>query len=339
MSNHYGYNRRRFSGGKIALMLVCAALVYAGVLVGIQLIGNRLEPEKPETVGSLENRFDTEEHTLEYGGRTYAYKEQALTNLLLIGVDWIAQDEDAGRYAGQADFLLLLTMNRESKTVSALQLDRDTMTEIRVFGPFGDYTGIRETQLCLAYAYGETPEKSCENTAWAVSRLLGGIPIDGCLAMSISGIAALNDALGGVTVTLEEDFSGLDPLMTAGKTLTLQGKQAEYFVRGRMQVGDGTNVSRMRRQRAFIQAAADAFFQGINADMNYAGRVLDALSGCVTTDMERGWLINKMYACREYQREDIAVLAGSHSVGADGFMEFHADADALGALLTSAFFE
>ena len=333
--------RKRPSRGKLAVLVLCAALVYAGVLAGVRLVGGRLEAvEAAEPMGSLAGRFSSGELTLQYAGRALRYRERALTNVLLIGVDWTEQAQRASaRYDGQADFLLLLSFDREKKTVASLQLDRDTMTSIRIYGPFGDYTGVRETQICLSHAYGATAEENCENTVWAVGRLLGNIPIDGYMALDMSGITALNDALGGVTVTLEEDFSSLDPQMVKGATITLQGKQAETFVRGRTGVGDGTNASRMQRQRTFIRSAEELLVQRMNEDMGYAGTLYDALAGHMTTNIERGWLINRAYECREYRRPETKTLAGGHCIGADGFMEFHADKDALNALLTEMCFE
>lgn len=325
----------------MAILLVAVALAYAGILLGVRAVGNRFEGgEAAEPVGSLEGRFADDNVEMQYAGRTWSYRRRDLTNLLLIGVDWADGEAAASeRYAGQADFLLLLTIDRGNRTVSALQLDRDTIADVRILGPFGDFTGIRATQICLSHAYGETAEENCENTVWAVSRLLANIPIDGYLALDMGGIAALNDALGGVTVTLEEDFSQLDPQMTKGAALRLQGDQAEKFVRGRRNVGDGTNASRMRRQKAFIDAARELLLQQMNADMNCVGRLYDALEEHLTTNLQRGWLINKAYECREYQWKDAITPAGSHAVGEDGFMEFHADADALNALLAESFFE
>ena len=162
---------------------------------------------------------------------------------------------------------------------------------------------------------------------------------DGYMALDMSGITALNDALGGVTVTLEEDFSSLDPQMVKGATITLRGKQAETFVRGRTGVGDGTNAARMRRQKAFMQKAADLIAEGMERDPNFAGTLLDSLSSHMTMNITRGWLINKAYESSEYMRTDMQTLAGSHTIGADGFMEFHADMDALNDLLTASYFE
>lgn len=342
MRKNHRHRRRRLSGAAIAVALVCAALAYAGVLLGIRTVGSRLErSDAPEPVGSLDGRFASDELTLRYADRTWTYRKRELTNLLLIGVDWAEMDSPAasGRYAGQADFLLLLTFDKKNRTISTLQIDRDTMTDIRVYGPFGDYTGMRETQICLSHAYGATAAENCENTVWAASRLLGNIPVDGYLALDMSAITALNDALGGVTVTLEEDFSALDPQMVRGATIALQGKQAETFVRGRTGVGDGTNAARMKRQKAFMQKAGDLIAEGLERDSGFAGTLLDALSGHMTMNVTRGWLINKAYESSGYRRTETRTLAGTHALGADGFTEFRADTDALNDLLTASFFE
>lgn len=342
MRKNHRHRRRRLSGAAIAVALVCAALAYAGVLLGIRTVGSRLErSDASEPVGSLDGRFASDELTLRYADRTWTYRKRELTNLLLIGVDWAEMDSPAasGRYAGQADFLLLLTFDKKNRTISTLQIDRDTMTDIRVYGPFGDYTGIRETQICLSHAYGATAAENCENTVWAASRLLGNIPVDGYLALDMSAITALNDALGDVTVTLEEDFSALDPQMVRGATIALQGKQAETFVRGRTGVGDGTNAARMKRQKAFMQKAGDLIAEGLERDSGFAGTLLDALSGHMTMNVTRGWLINKAYESSGYRRTETRTLAGTHALGADGFTEFRADTDALNDLLTASFFE
>ena len=58
--------------------------------------------------------------------------------------------------------------------------------------------------------------------------VLGGGGAKG--AYEIGAIAALNDLLGGVTVTLQDDFTMADPAMQAGATITLTGEQAVTLV-------------------------------------------------------------------------------------------------------------
>ena len=53
--------RKRPSRGKLAVLVLCAALVYAGVLAGVRLVGGRLEAvEAAEPMGSLAGRFSRE---------------------------------------------------------------------------------------------------------------------------------------------------------------------------------------------------------------------------------------------------------------------------------------
>lgn len=337
----YHNDRPRLSGRRIIAICIGAVLVYTGVVFGVQAIGNKIETSGAvETVGSLDGRFTDTTLTMQYADRAWTYRKKDLTNILLMGVDWEELDEsNTERYAGQADFLLLMTIDQKNKTVSTIQLDRDTMTDVRIYGPFGNYTGTQELQICLSHAYGDSDTTNCENTVWAVSNLLQNIPIDGYIALDMSAITILNDTLGGVTVTLEDDLSSLDPAMTKGTTLTLQGKQAEYFARSRMSIGDGTNSSRMRRQREFIRSAEELLAEKINSDTSFVGTIFDALDGHMTTNVERGWLINKAYVCAEYERTDTQTLVGTHSIGEDGFMEFHVDTDALKDLVATNFFE
>ncbi len=341
MPRYHGRRKKRLSGSMIAVIVIGILLVYAGILFLVNAVGTRLEKQDvPEPVGSLDGRFESTALTVQSVGRTWTYRERELTNILLLGIDWDdSVSASSSRYAGQADFLLLITLDRGDRTISTLQLDRDTMTDIRIYGPFGDYTGLRTEQICLSHAYGATAAENCENAVWAVQNLLLDIPIDGYIAMDMSGISALNDALGGITVTLENDFSSVDPSMTLGKTITLQGKQAEYFVRSRMQIGSGTNAARMTRQRAFIREAEKILVQKMNEDLGFVDTLLDAISDYVTTDIDRTWLVDKAYECQSYSRPDTVIPAGSHVVGEDGFMEFYPDEDALQETILTSFFE
>lgn len=333
-----GYDGGRPPRGKLLLWTGLAVGLFAAVLLCIPFIVNWIEPEQEETRGSLEGRFQPT-LTLEHEGRTYTHQELDYTTILLIGVDKSVLGSSSLRGGGQADFLLLLTIDREEREINMLQIDRDTIAEVQVYGAFGNPAGKRDTQISLSYAFGTDPEKACQNTVKAVTNLLGGIPIDHYIALDMDGMSILNDTLGGVTVTLEEDFSDLDPAMTAGTTLRLQGQQAEYFLRSRMTVGDGTNQSRMNRQAAFMEAAAEMLLSAMAEDAGFVGTLLDALAEHLVASCENGWLINQAYAARQYTRTGLARLDGEHTVGSDGFVEFHPDRNGLMDYVVSTFCE
>lgn len=337
-SHHRG---ERSSPMRLLIVLGCFGVVYVAILLGIYLVGNRLESAQTvENYGSLDGRFEAST-TIDFYGETYEYRANDFENILLIGVDQesISSTTGAVRSGGQADFMVLLSFDKENRKIIPLQLDRDTMTAVQVYGAFGNPAGTRDMQMCLAYAFGDSPEAGCENTVKAVRELLGGIEIDHYMAMDMYGMAALNDALGGITVTLEDDFSEFDPEMVKGATLRLEGQQAEYFLRGRMTVGDGTNEARMKRQRVFMNEAVEVLSSKLEEDVNFVNELLDALAPHLCTNAERGWLINLAYSTSGYQRSDFRTMPGVHVTGSDGFIEFYPNEDSLQALIVTTYCE
>ena len=75
----------------------------------------------------------------------------------------------------------------------------------------GEKLGKEKGQIALQYAYGDGGRKSCWLTKNAVSELLYGVKIDAYLAMTIEGIAKATDLIGGVTLTVPEDYTDIDP--------------------------------------------------------------------------------------------------------------------------------
>ena len=162
--------------------------------------------------------------------------------------------------------------------------------------------------------------------AWTgipVGRLLQGESIDFYLAMSLDGISVLNDLAGGVTVTLEDDFSAADPAMTKGATLTLQGDQAEIFVRRRMDIGEGTNEARMVRQEEYLAQLSAQLESRVQQDQQFTAQVYDALQPYLVTDLAKGQLVNEVWAAKDDTVEPAIALEGEHKVAEDGFTEFY----------------
>lgn len=271
--------------------------------------------------------------TIEMGGATYR-KKSGVSTILLMGVDRESDISTNGnRNGGQADFLRLVVVDSEAETVSQVQIDRDTMTPITILGVLGNRSGVRTAQICLAHSFGDGGAQSCELMAEAVSNLLLGSQIDYYIAMSLDGISALNDWAGGVTVTLTDDFSALDAAMTPGTTLTLNGDQAEIFVRSRRSVGIGTNEARMERQQEYISLLSANLDHRLDESKEAIGDLYDTLEPYLTTNVSRGRLINLFWEARLYGRLPAMKPEGNYELGLDGFMEFHVNEDKLTALV------
>lgn len=306
---------------KTVFHAVAALLAVLAVVLVLYGGGRWLEKraEKPETRTQLPQ---ADQETVEVDGVTYR-KKSRLTTILVMGVDHDTQDSYEYRKAGQADFLRLVVLDDADKTVQQLQIDRDTITPVTVLGLLGDRYEPVTQQICLGYAFGDGRQTSCEVTVEAVENLLGGQEIDQYLAMGLDGISTLNDLAGGVTVTLEDDFSAADPAMTKGATLTLQGDQAEIFVRRRMDIGEGTNEARMVRQEEYLAQLSAQLESRVQQDQQFTAQVYDALQPYLVTDLAKGQLVNEVWAAKDDTVEPAIALEGEHKVAEDGFTEFY----------------
>ena len=251
-------------------------------------------------------------------------EKTAVTTILLMGVD---QNDDEERYTarqgGQTDFIMLYVIDHNDRTISQLQIDRDTMANVKVYGIFGNDLGTRMMQICLAHGYGTTDEENNQNAVDAVQRLLQGITVDYYATLDLASIGVINHLLGGVTVTLEDDFSAFDPTMLPGTELQLTDQQAVLFTRYRLDIGDGSNESRMRRQRTFLSAAGNLLNEKIDEDTEFLGQMYDGLQDVMTTDLTKAQLINELNTAYKYEIQPVDTLAGQHTVSSDGFMEFY----------------
>lgn len=321
MANH-GRTRR-----SMALRGICFLVSLVLIAAIGYYIGEKIEEENNrEERATMSSGFGRYEEKI-YQGKTY-YKKTNLTTLLFMGIDRdITQVSNSFRDGGQADYLMLLVIDHDTQTIRQLQIERDTMAKVDVLTILGKPGGTRVLQICLSHGYGADQTACCENTVSSVSRYLDKLKVDLYMAVDYSAIDLINSMLGGVTVTLADDFSALDPAMTAGATLKLEGHQAELFVRSRMSVGDGTNASRQIRQRAWMNGAVELLRAKVKEDNNYFGTLMDALGDSLTTNAAQGRLINEFNQAWQYTLNPVEQIPGTYEIGSDGFVEYHTTED------------
>ena len=177
-------------------------------------------------------------------------------------------DVETAQAAGQADAIMLLSVDRRTRDVQIIAIPRDTMTKIRMYDNAGNYLGKATQHLSLAYAYGDGEDKSCRLVAEAVSQLLEDIPIQKYISSDLSSISQINDLVGGVTVTVPgDDLEYLGARFKKGRTLKLEGEMAEQFVRSRNTEEDFSNAGRMERQKVYLTAYLEKLQERANEDM------------------------------------------------------------------------
>ena len=123
----------------------------------------------------------------------------------------------------------LLVINKVEKTAQILQISRDSMIDIDIYDVTGNKLMTEDGQIALQYAYGDGEERSCQLTAGKVSELLYGVDVDSYLSLTLDGLVAATDAVGGITVTVPEDYTEIDPSFEKGATITLNGELAEKY--------------------------------------------------------------------------------------------------------------
>jgi LCP family protein required for cell wall assembly len=288
-------------------------------------------------VSPLEDDSEAVE-TIYYNGRPYM-KNENLSTLLIMGIDdeeFIEVNTD--RNESLADFLLMAIFDSENKTCTLLQLNRDTMCTFPTEGLEGSTIQLGYAQLCLSYNFGSGMEDSCENTVYAVSRLLYDIQIDNYFTVTMGAVPVLNDLAGGVTVAIEDDFTGVDDTLVEGETVTLMGEHALNYVRARYtMVEDGSNLSRMRRQRTYMTGLMDALRDKVQGDPMFLLEMYSALSDDLLTDCTLDELTDYASMVSEYEVSEIIVPEGE-AVKGEVNMEFYVDEDALQQLVIDLFY-
>jgi LCP family protein required for cell wall assembly len=266
------------------------------------------------------------------------FPRQDITVIMVLGIDEYGPVVASESYnnTGEADMVALLVFDNQKKTCDVLCLNRDTMVEMPVLGVGGKNAGTRYGQLALSHTYGSGLKDSCENTKAAVSAFLGGITIDYYVAMNMDAIPILNDSVGGVTVTVVDDFSKVNPSITKGE-LTLQGEQVIDFVRTRKDVGDQKNVTRMERQKEYVDNFLKALHQKEHEDVNFLMNVYADISPYIVTDCSAETLSGMLDRYVDFSVKEVVTPAGENIV-ADGHYEFHADKEELDALILRLFY-
>lgn len=277
-----------------------------------------------------------------YKGKDYKYNEGMVT-ILCMGIDKAEETfekQEVSGASGQADTIFLIAMDTVKKEMNVIAVSRDAMVMMKNFDAAGNETGMAKNHLGLAFAYGDGQEKSCELMQDAVSNLFYGLPIHGYGAILMDAIEPLNDCVGGVTVTISEDLTKLDPSFVQGSTVTLTGEQAEKYVRTREFDEEGSNLSRMARQKQYVLSFASAAFQAVKKNPALVADMYKKLEGQLITSIgvnEATYLVSEMIDMG-FSGDQIRQVEGKVVQGSI-YEEFHVDEDKLTQLVIDVFYD
>lgn len=318
----------------IAAVILALAFVFVPQIIEKRSSGNDTTSSK--TVEEMLG-LDGEAATVSYRGKEYLFNSD-VENYLFFGVDSdSASDLEQNKF--HCDVLLLIVLDRAQERVTILQLDRDSMVDMDEIDGEGNFVQRRTLQLSFAYYFGDGGKKSCENTVKTVSDLLYGVDIDGYIELRMDAIAPLNDLVGGVTVTIEDDFSDSDPTLVEGETVTLMGEHAFNYVHSRKEVGDGANTSRMRRHRTYFSAFVDQVKALTAENAGFAAELYQAAVPYMQTNVGSGTAVNLLEDALEYENAGIVTLDGKSSLDEENnLIEFYIDDTSLREMVLDLFY-
>ncbi len=266
--------------------------------------------------------------TVTYGGVTYKYNEN-MTAILCMGVDReeFADEESVIGKKGQADAIFLFCMDTSTGKSTIIPVPRDTLTDVDIYSVENKYIASNKTHLCLAYAYGDGQHKSCENTVKSVSRLFYGLPISSYVAVDLKAIRYLTDAVGGVTVVPVKDYSYENTYYTAGKEMTLFGKNAQEFVQSRDMEDVNGSLDRLERQKIFIQAFFGKVLEKTKEDIKTPVNLYKSASKYMVTDLsvsDISFMTSVMLTGKKGMEINFKSISGEMVKGEE-YLEYHPD--------------
>ncbi len=284
---------RRSSRGKkvfLTIFAIVAALVVIAAGVGAKLYFD-LSGSIKQTYESVE-RKNTETKKRQ---QPVDLNKKEPFSVLLLGID----TGDLGRTEqGRSDTLMVATVNPEDNKTTLVSIPRDTYVDIVGYGT--------QDKINHAYAFGgaamsmDTVEKYLD------------IPIDHYVSINMMGIQELVDAIGGVDVNNDLEFTQ-DGHQYAFGPIHLNGDEALGYIRMRHEDPRG-DYGRQLRQRSIVEAVIQKVLtlEGVTQYRN----ILDAVEGNMKTDLS----FNNMQKIALDYRSAFTTIDQLQMQG-DGFMQ------------------
>ncbi|HEX3907787.1 MAG TPA: LCP family protein [Mycobacteriales bacterium] len=219
-------------------------------------------------------------------------------NFLLIGSD--SRSGSNGKGTGgsdvpgqRSDTTLILHISAGGKHATLVSIPRDSYVQIPACNlPHGKHSKPFMSKFNAAFSEGGA---SCTITA---IQHLTDIRIDHYAVVNFVGFEHIVEALGGVRMCVAQPLSDpkrIDPAtgtpigsglkLPAGKDVEINGGQALDLMRARYGIGNGSDISRIKRQQQFIGAMIRKVTSGsLLLNPVKLTKVLSAVAHSLTTD-------------------------------------------------------
>lgn len=345
-----GKNKRPIIINIVVILLITAGIVASSIAI-IRMAGKASLMEKAqssypalvqkeEIPVSVRQFEDWQENWVWHRGRIYAYNEDIIT-FLIMGIDKEAGQEAEGNMdGGQADALFLAVMNPHDRTIKVIAINRNTMTDIDIYDEEGEFITTTKAQITVQHGFGDGKEQSCEYQKKAVSQLFYDLPIHGYAALNLDAITTINDAVGGVEVTVLEDLTEKDASLVEGQSVHLMGESAFWYVKYRKASQFASADLRLLRQKQYLSAFIDKAKVAAKKNITVAIDLYQAVKPAMTTDitLDEVAYLAPILVDYQFDMSNLFLLQGETVMG-EHYEEFHVDEDALYELILDIFYE
>lgn len=342
---------------KLALTIVIELIAVAALIVAafqiVRAVGKKSLTSKAEEAApdlnlvrasetlTEEEETKWQEGWVKYNGSIYAYNEDIRT-FLFMGIDKKSdvKEVEEGTKGGQADALFLAVMNPHDKTLKIVGINRNTMADVDIYNDSGAYVTTQKAQIAVQHGFGNGVEESCEYQKKAVSRLFYGLPIHGYAAINMSAIPTINDAVGGVDVTVLDDLTKYDSSLKKDAKVHLMGEAAFWYVKVRDVNVFGSADMRLARQKQYLNAYVQAAKSAAKKDITVALDLYQAVVPQMVTDISADEVAYLAPILVDYSfDENSFYMMQGETVMGDEFEEFYPDEDALYEMILNIFYE
>ena len=318
------------------ILLILALLLLAGLLFFVYQVQKKADNEVIPEAGTSWNADHSSEYIV-YDNKQYPVIRH-LSTLLLIGTDKDSDIDtrDGLRNHAQSDFLVILVFDHDRKTVTPFQFNRDTVCEVPWLDAEGKVGGYKSQHLAFAHTYGSGKEDSCENTVRTIRRLIYNAPVDHYMSFTMDAVPVINDLVGGVTVTLNEDLPELGEEYVNGAKITLKGSAALRFIRYRDKHVAGSNWYRMKRHQLYFTGFLSSARSAVQKNQDLVVDAFKLIDPFICTDLSVNSISEFVDQLCTYEVLDPITPDGNIVIGAE-FAEFRLDEESLWNCIYTAY--
>lgn len=328
--------KKRSRAKTVIITLLCVILGLILLLVAAFFIlkevgrGSMTNDGTEVDFSNIDNADQSEGGYVRYNGQLYKYNTD-ISCVLLMGID--DYEPDGERH--QTDVNVLAVMDPVNQKISMIAISRDAMCDMEIYDDdTGEFVGMANAQLALAYSYGDTAEKSCELTVKAVSNLFFGIEIPAYASIYLAGLSDIVDSVGGVNVVPQRSFGRF----VAGQEVCLKGSLTEEYIRPRAHTVEGNN-DRMQRQNQLLCGLVRKALTIARRDPTQVVDIYGSVSDNVSTDLGLSMMVYLAAEAAGMSFDgNIHMVQGESVLGEGDHAEFYVDEDALFELILDIFY-